>query len=116
MIPIDRPSNPGQNPAMGTVKDVGQVLQDFLVPELRALNVKVEALSSRTEAVESNLKAVNSRLTTLEVRLQTVEISTQSRFDRMEEKAAARQNVLLIQFDSLRNQLNLDGRLRELKT
>ena len=101
---------------MSVVEDVRQVLQDVLAPELRALNVKADALATRVEAMETGLEAISTRLSALEtstkIRFETLEITTQSRFDRAEEKALARQEVILIQFDSMRNQLNLDGRLR----
>jgi len=86
---------------------------------LRTLNAKVDTLTTRVEAIESGLESINTRLSALEtsskIRFETLEITTQSRFDRAEEKAHARQDVILIQFESMRNQLNLDGRLRRIE-
>jgi hypothetical protein len=116
---IDLNSKSAQNASMSIVEDVRQVLQDFLAPELRTLNAKVDTLTTRVEAIESGLESINTRLSALEtsskIRFETLEITTQSRFDRAEEKAHARQDVILIQFESMRNQLNLDGRLRRIE-
>jgi len=79
----------------------------------------VDVLTTRVEAIETGLETINTRLSALEtsskIRFETLEVTTQSRFDRAEEKALARQDVILIQFESMRNQLNLDGRLRRIE-
>jgi hypothetical protein len=120
VIVFDIQSEPAQNAVMSVIEDVRQLFQDFLAPELRAVGVKMDALTTRVEAIESSLATVNTRLSALEtstkIRFDTLEITTQSRFDRAEEKSLARQDVILIQFESIRNQLDLDGRLRRVET
>jgi hypothetical protein len=55
---------------MSVVEDVRQVLQDFLAPELRSINVR--------------LTAVEARLIAVEARFDTFEKHIDARFDRME--------------------------------
>ena len=104
---------------MSVVEDVRQVLQDFLAPELRALAVKIDAVDQKVDSLEAKMNAkfetVEAKLQTINHRIDALEETTQIRFERAEEKAAARQEMLLIQFDSMRHQLNLDGRLRRIE-
>jgi phage shock protein A len=118
---------------MSVVEDVRQVLQDFLAPELRALSAKIDAIDQKVSSLESRIdsqsdktdsrfqsmdnhfQSVEAKLHTVSSRLETLEATTQLRFERAEEKAAARQEAIMIQFESMRNQLNLDGRLRRIE-
>jgi hypothetical protein len=116
---VDNPPEQEQNRSMSVVEDVRQVLQDFLAPELRALAVKIDAVDQKVDSLEAKMNAkfetVEAKLQTINHRIDALEETTQIRFERAEEKAAARQEMLLIQFDSMRHQLNLDGRLRRIE-
>jgi hypothetical protein len=99
---VDRQGFPGQNEGMSVVEDIRQVLQDFLTPELRAVAAKFEA-------IESKIDAVNIRISSLEKAMDT-------RFSAAEEKANVRQEMILVQFERIANQLDVDKRLLRLES
>ena len=142
---IDGMLHRAQNLNMSVVEDVRQIMQDFLAPELRALAMRFDVVDSKFAALEARmdgleakmdgkLDAVNQRIDTLANKIDSIEANTKIRldgiekniqirfahvdekFDRVEEKAAARQEILMIQFESMKNQLNIDGRVRLLET
>jgi len=48
------------------VEDLRKTPQDFLAPELRAVNARLDAIDSRFQAVNDRFDAVDTRLRALE--------------------------------------------------
>ena len=61
---------------MGTVEDIRQVLQDFLAPELRAINARLDAIDRRFQAVDQRfddmMTVMNSRFEIVNARFDSV--------------------------------------------
>jgi uncharacterized protein YdcH (DUF465 family) len=81
---------------MGVVDDVRKALQDFLGPELRAVN-------ARLDAVDSQFQAVNDRFDAVDARLKAMEQVIDARFSQILDRLNNIQ--LLSEFDKRRSQL-----------
>jgi len=51
---------------MSVIEDVGKALQDFLAPELRAVNARLDAIDSRFQAVNDRFDAIDARLSAMQ--------------------------------------------------
>ncbi|HLI62425.1 MAG TPA: hypothetical protein VKV05_03420 [Terriglobales bacterium] len=75
---------------MSAVEDLRKVLQDFLAPELRAVNARFEAIDRRFDAIETRLKAmqevVDARFAEVLARLDTLRLFSEldKRVERLE--------------------------------
>jgi hypothetical protein len=86
---------------MSVVEDVRQVLQDFIAPELRAFNARLDAMESRFDAKldaigarsEGRFNAIDSRLDLIEGRfsanLDAASGRSEGRFDAIDSRFSA---------------------------
>ena len=108
---------------MSAIDDIGKVLQDFLVPELRAVHVRLDAIEEtmdvRFGAIEEKVnirfdsieEKVNMRFDAVSNRFD----SLNSRFSAVEEIASARHNEL-VRIEGLKSSLELDKRVERLES
>lgn len=82
---------------MSVIEDVRKALQDFLAPELRAVNARLDAIDSRFQAVNDRFDAIDARLSAMQ---QVVE----ARFDQ-----------ILSRLDNIRLFSELDKRVAQLE-
>jgi hypothetical protein len=120
---------------MSVVEDLRQVLQDFLAPELRAVAAKFDVIESKIDAVNARVssvertmdtrisaleKTVEARFSatekTMEARFSATEKTMETRFSAAEEKANVRQEMILVQFQHVKNLLDVDKRLLRLES
>ncbi len=80
---------------MSAIEDVRSVLDDFLAPELRAVQARFDAIE---EKMDTRFDAVKSR------------------FSAMEDIATARHNEILAKIDGLKSSLELDKRVGRLES
>ncbi|MGO9864559.1 MAG: hypothetical protein ACLPLR_13180 [Terriglobales bacterium] len=80
---------------MSAIEDVRSVLDDFLAPELRAVQARFDAIE---EKMDTRFDAVKSR------------------FSAMEDIATARHNEILAKIDGLKSSLELDKRVERLES
>jgi len=71
------------------------VLQDFMAPELRAVAARFEGIESKIDA--------------------SLEKTMDAKFDAAEEKAAVREEMIVVQFERIKNLLDVDKRLLRLE-
>ncbi len=98
---------------MSVVEDVRQVLQDFVAPELRAVNTRLDAMESR----------FNTRLDAIESRASTNLEAVKSRFDAIDQRFDDMITIMNTRFDSLgkdvaqvREMLDIDRCLTRLES
>jgi len=98
---------------MSVVEDVREVLQDFIAPELRAFNVRLDAMESRFDA---KLDAINGRsegrFDAVNIRLDAID----QRFDDMLTIMDTRFESLSKDIGQVKNMLDIDRRLTRLES
>ncbi len=90
---------------MSVVEDMRKVLQDFLAPELRAVQVRLDAIEEKMDA----------RFEAIEEKMDTRFDAVKSRFSAIEDIATARHNEILAKLDGLKSSLELDKRVERLE-
>jgi hypothetical protein len=90
---------------MSVVEDMRKVLQDFLAPELRAVDAKFGAVGARFDAVDQTLDAMTK---ILEARHQELMVRIDATHQRIE--------VTNDRIDNLKTSLDLDKRVERLET
>ena len=101
---------------MSVVADVRGVVQDLIVPDLKALQQRVDSLEKRMDErfqaadqrVQLLEKHMDERFQTLEQRVQSLEQHMKDRFDRAEREAERRQSELI-------SYLSLEARIRRIE-
>ena len=94
---------------MSVVADVRGVVQDLIVPDLKALQQRVDSLEKRMdERFAASDERMDERFQTLEQRVQSLEQHMKDRFDRAEREAERRQSELI-------SYLSLEARIRRIE-
>jgi tetrahydromethanopterin S-methyltransferase subunit G len=98
---------------MSVVEDVRQVLQDFIAPELRAVNTRLDAIESRLSA---NLDAMSARsdgkFNAINIRLDAMD----QRFDDLITIMDTRLGSLGKDVAQVKDMLDIDRRLTRLES
>ena len=98
---------------MSVVEDVRQVLQDFIAPELRAVNTRLDAIESRLSA---NLDAMSARsdgrFNAINIRLDAID----QRFDDFITIMDTRFGSLSKDVAQVKDMLDIDRRLTRLES
>jgi uncharacterized protein (DUF3084 family) len=89
---------------MSVIEDSRKVLQDFIAPELRAVDVRLAALEKRLDGFE---RQVDQRFQQVDQRFQQVD----QRFDKMEQQIERKFDQLLAEIRSLKNVHELELRM-----
>ena len=89
-----------------------KVLQDFLAPELRAVQAHFDAVDVRFDAIEEK---IDTRFKAIEEKVDTRFDAIRSRFSALEDIATARHNEILAKIDGLKSSLDLDKRVERLE-
>jgi len=98
---------------MSVVEDVRQVLQDFIAPELRAFNARLDAMGGRFDAKldsfdarsEVRFDAINTRLDAIDQRFNDMLTIMDTRFDSVSREIG-----------QVRDMLDIDRRLTRLES
>lgn len=110
IFPIDFKNLCDQHEAMSVVEDLRQTLQDFVAPEMRAFNARLESLEERMNA---RFEVVNNRFDTTEERMNARFEAVNNRFDTLEEHVNARFESVNNRFDTMENRLTALGQKME---
>jgi hypothetical protein len=82
---------------MSTVEDFRKVLQDFLAPELRTINARLEALEkvmiAKFESVDTKFEAMDTKLDSLHKEIQGIndKLELDRRLTKLESRQTATQ-------------------------
>jgi len=91
---------------MSAIEDIRQVLQDFIAPELRAMNTRLDSIESRFDirlgAIENRL---DTRLGAVDQRVDSVITIMNTRFDSLSKEVA-----------QIKDMLEIDRRLTRLES
>ena len=98
---------------MSVVEDVRQVLQDFIAPELRAVNTRLDAIESRLSAYLDAMSArSDGRFNAINIRLDAMD----QRFDDLITIMDTRFGSLSKDVAQVKDMLDIDRRLTRLES
>jgi len=89
---------------MGVVEETGQVMQDFLPPELREMRGILSAIEKRLESQDKRLESQDKRLDLQD-----------KRFDTIEEAARARYENIIQRLETIQQSFAFDKRISSLE-
>ena len=98
------------------IEDIRKLIQDFLVPEVRALSAKVDGLQREMDIRITNLEAkMDIRFSAVDIRFTNLEAKFDLRFNAMEDKISSVETRIDQRFDDLKDRLDLNSRLKTLE-
>jgi tetrahydromethanopterin S-methyltransferase subunit G len=98
---------------MGFIEEGRQLIQDFVIPEIRSLDARLIAIEKRVELLDAS---IDKRFDAVDKRLDSFKTEVEKRFDTLDSKIDRNQAQVLETLHRIKNYSHVLERLARLET